>query len=96
MSGFSFRIGAAAVVCAAATVVCRADPARVEPVTIPYPSLDVAVAQELPAAPAQVVPPMVPAPPAATTAIPLPAGVYIGLFGLASAAIARRRYLKRR
>ena len=31
-----------------------------------------------------------------TTAVPLPPGVYIGLFGLASAAIARRRYLKRR
>ena len=31
-----------------------------------------------------------------TTAVPLPPGVYIGLFGLASAAIARRRYMKRR
>jgi hypothetical protein len=29
------------------------------------------------------------------TVIPLPPGVYVGLFGLASAAIARRRYLKR-
>jgi hypothetical protein len=28
-------------------------------------------------------------------AVPLPPGVYVGLFGLASAAIARRRYLKR-
>lgn len=27
--------------------------------------------------------------------VPLPAGVYVGLVGLASAAIARRRYLKR-
>jgi hypothetical protein len=28
-------------------------------------------------------------------AVPLPPGVYVGLVGLASAAIARRRYLKR-
>jgi hypothetical protein len=34
--------------------------------------------------------------PAQPTAVPLPAGVYVGLFGLASAAVARRRYLKRR
>ena len=31
-----------------------------------------------------------------TTVIPLPPGVVFGLVGLASAAIARRRYLKRR
>ena len=30
------------------------------------------------------------------TVIPLPPGVYVGLVGLASAAIARRRYMKRR
>jgi hypothetical protein len=28
--------------------------------------------------------------------VPLPPGVYVGLVGLASAAIARQRYLKRR
>ena len=31
----------------------------------------------------------------APRSVPLPAGVYVGLFGLASAAIARRRYLRR-
>ena len=31
----------------------------------------------------------------ATTTIPLPPGVFVGLTGLASAAIARRRYLRR-
>lgn len=30
------------------------------------------------------------------TTLPLPAGFYVGLMGLASAAVARRRYLKRR
>ena len=37
-----------------------------------------------------------PLPAQTTTTLPLPPGVYIGLFGLASAAIARRRYMKRR
>ena len=91
-----FRVGAAVVVCAVVTVAARADPVPVEPVVIPYPALDVtAVAPELAAAPAADAVPVA-AQPAATTAIPLPAGVYVGLFGLASAAIARRRYLKRR
>ena len=91
-----FRVGAVAVVCAAVTVAAQADPAPVEPLAIPYPSLDVApFTPEVVAAPAAEALPAA-AQPAATTAIPLPAGVYVGLFGLASAAIARRRYLKRR
>lgn len=91
-----FRIGAAAVVCAAVTVCARAEPAPVGSVEIPYPSLDAAVlAPEVAAAPAaDSVAAAVQ--PAATTAIPLPPGVYVGLLGLASAALARRRYLKRR
>jgi hypothetical protein len=90
-----FRVGAAAVVCAAVTACARAEPAQVGSVEIPYPSLDAVLAPGVAAAPA---PDAVAAAaqPAATTAIPLPPGVYVGLFGLASAAIARRRYLKRR
>ena len=94
MSGLKFCVGAAAVLCAAAAWSAKAEPAPVGPVTIPYPSLDVAVEPEMPVAPpADSIPAAVPPQPAA---IPLPAGVYVGLFGLASAAIARRRYLKRR
>lgn len=97
MSGLIFRIGAAAVVCAAMSVGAQADPAPIEPLLIPYPSLETAVfppLTDLPAADAA--PSTIGAPPATSTAIPLPAGVYVGLVGLASAAIARRRYLKRR
>ena len=93
-----FRVGAAAVVCAAVTVGAMADPAPAGSVQIPYPLLDEADLSPDPAAApaADVVPGAVGTQPAATTAIPLPPGVYVGLVGLASAAIARRRYLKRR
>ena len=96
MSGFNFCVVAAAVVCAAC-VGAAADPAPIDPVVIPYPSLETLVFPPLAdlAPAADAAPSTIGAPPATSTAIPLPAGVYVGLVGLASAAIARRRYLKR-
>ena len=93
-----FRVGAAAVVCAAVSVGVMAQSPPAEPMMIPYPSLDetaITPASDFIAPPGANAP-LVAAQPAATTSIPLPAGVYVGLVGLASAAIARRRYLKRR
>jgi hypothetical protein len=74
-----------------------AEPAPVVPVTLDPPSIDVPA---LPAAdaPVTVIGESLPAPVASETTgtvIPLPPGVYVGLFGLASAALARRRYLRR-
>lgn len=97
MSGFKFCVVAAAVVCAA-SMGAQADPAPIEPVLVSYPALETPVFPPLTdLAPAvDAVPSTIGASPATSTAIPLPAGVYVGLVGLASAAIARRRYLKRR
>ena len=96
MSGLTVRIGAAVLVGAAWCAGARAEPAPVVPVTIevtPLNSSDVpAVAGGAGTSVGQVPP----AGDTAGTAIPLPPGVVAGLIGLASAAVARRRYLKRR
>ena len=92
MSGLKCRVGAAVV--AATTLwagAVRAAPA----VVVAGPSSGGSTSS------VAVVPPGTDALPAAianqpqTTSIPLPPGVFVGLFGLASAAVARRRYLKR-
>ena len=97
MSGLIVRIGAAVVIGAALSVSVMADPAPVVPVTLDSPLLEIPTLP--PASDVSVsVMDALPAPVAsetATTVIPLPPGVYMGLIGLASAAIARRRYLKR-
>jgi hypothetical protein len=91
------RIGAAIVIGGALSASAMADPAPIVPVTADVPLLEI---PSLTSASDVSVPvgDALPAPVASETAgtvIPLPPGVYMGLVGLASAAIARRRYLKR-
>jgi hypothetical protein len=91
------RIGAAVLVGAAWCAGARAEPAPVVPVTIevtPLNSSDIPTVAD--AAGSSVGQALPPAGDTAGTAIPLPPGVMAGLIGLASAAVARRRYLKRR
>jgi hypothetical protein len=75
-----------------------AEPVPVVPVTLDPPSIEVPALPPAADAPATVIGESLPAPVASETTgtvIPLPPGVYVGLFGLASAALARRRYLRR-
>lgn len=95
MSGFKVRISAAVLVCAglsagslaarepAVPVVVSTSPAD----SIPPASVLLPIGETFLSAPV--------ADEAGPTAVPLPPGVLVGLMGLASAAIARRRYLKR-
>ena len=104
MNRFVARTGAVGVACALLSAGALAGAAPAAPAA---PRLPTAVV-EAPATDAPVVIPIpvnlpgeapgviAPLPAQTTTAVPLPPGVYIGLFGLASAAIARRRYMKRR
>ena len=111
MNRFIARTGAVGVACAllSAGALAGAAPAVPAAPALPTavveapaaaitPTTDASVVFPIPVnrpgdAPAEVIAAAAPAQP---TAVPLPPGVYIGLFGLASAAIARRRYLKRR
>lgn len=99
MSGWMYRAGALGVVCAVVSVGALAVLPPDDPVVVPFPSLESPPAtpgvDDLAPPPADG-PTVIGAEPATTAAIPLPAGVYVGLVGLASAAIARRRYMKRR
>jgi hypothetical protein len=94
------RIGAAVVTGAALCAGAKAESAPIVPVTIEVTPLESVVlpaaASELSAPGVAAAGPSVLAAEAAGTAIPLPPGVFAGLIGLASAAVARHRYLKRR
>ena len=112
MNRFVARTGAVGVACALlsagalAGVAPAAPAAPVLPTTVTEapaaaitPTADTPVSVPIPITLPGEAPGVIGAPlPAAqtTTAVPLPPGVYIGLFGLASAAVARRRYMKRR
>ena len=97
MSGLTVRIGAAVLIGAAWCAGARAEPAPVVPVTIEVPALDSPALRSVADAPGSAVgQALPPAGDTAGTAIPLPPGVVAGLIGLASAAVARHRYLKRR
>lgn len=95
MSGFKVRIGAAVLVCAGLASVSSAAREPVVPVvisTLPADSIPpfsdtVSLRDDVLSASV--------ANEAGPTVVPLPPGVLVGLMGLASAAIARRRYLKR-
>ena len=96
MSGLTFRVGAAVI---AVTTLATGLAVGATPVVG---FEDAASATDLTTIPPLSTPPAptdgIPAPIAnqtGTTAIPLPPGVVVGLIGLASAAIARHRYLKR-
>ena len=105
------RTGAVGVACAmwSAGALAGAAPAE-PPAAAPQVASAVATTVETPGVPPVVVPLSITMPgdvPGAAAAapavvettgavLPLPAGVYVGLFGLASAAVARRRYMKRR
>ena len=96
MSGLMARFGAAAIAVAAlcARVDARATP--VVPVEDRASSVDLAAVTAIPQTPSDLDALSTPiANQTTTTAIPVPPGVVFGLVGLASAAIARRRYLKR-
>lgn len=95
VSGFKVRIGAAVLVCAGLATISSAAREPVVPVVIPT-------------LPADSIPPVAEtvshgddlllatvANEAGPTVVPLPPGVLFGLMGLASAALARRHYLKR-
>ena len=103
MNRFVARTGAVGVACAllSAGALAGAAPAVPgAPGTPPgalSPTADAPVVVPIPVNVPGEAPVELPAPAAAqATPVPLPAGVYVGLFGLASAAVARRRYLKRR
>ena len=99
MSGLIVRVGAVVIVAAAlgwaAPASATAVAAPVVPVEDTASSVDLATLAPLTAPPAGDPLPAPLANQTGTTAIPVPPGVVFGLVGLASAAIARRRYLKR-
>jgi hypothetical protein len=98
VSGLIVRVGAALVVCAALSAAATADPVPIVPLNIPSSSPEGPVVPPFPDLSATPVGEALPTPVASQTtgtAIPLPPGVVFGLVGLASAAIARHRYLKR-
>ena len=95
MSGLMVRLGAVFVAVAAMSARLEAGATPVVPVEDRASSVDLAAVSPL-SAPADVDGLATPiANQTSTTAIPLPPGVVFGLVGLASAAIARRRYMKR-
>jgi hypothetical protein len=86
MSGYKSRAGGWVIACAmlvGSVAAARAEgPAAAAPPAVNLPAAD-------------TLPPPLPAETTGTV-VPLPPGIYVGLVGLASAAIARRRFLKRR
>ena len=94
MSGLRVRVGAAVIATMTLFACFAAGATPVVPVEDVFSSADLSPVQPMPA---PTVGDALPAPMAnqTTTAIPVPPGVVFGLVGLASAAIARRRYLKR-
>ena len=95
MSGLIVRIGAVVVAAAALLAVAPAGATPVLPVNDASPSVDYGTLPSLSMPPGTDGLPAPVATQTSTTAIPLPPGVVFGLVGLASAAVARRRYLKR-
>jgi hypothetical protein len=102
VSGFMVRAGFVSVAACALLLsgaAARADePERtpVVPIVISDPAFDLPVVATAAPAGDALATPVTPPTAATGTAIPLPPGVYVGLVGLASAAVARWRYLKRR
>jgi len=93
VSGLMFRVAAAGVV-AAVLSSGRATGAPPAGSVVDVWRADVAPVVPLGAPAADVLPVPI-ADPSGPAPVPLPPGVFVGLVGLASAAIARRRYLKR-
>jgi hypothetical protein len=89
------RIGAVVVTVAALWSVEPAGATPVIPVEDTASSLDLGSLPSVSTSPAADALPSPIASQTSTTVIPVPPGVIFGLAGLASAAIARRRYLKR-
>lgn len=98
MSGWMFRAAVGALVVVAGSDLARGGIALAAPVAAPAVAAGSLTDGDLGALPgtAGVDPLAAPvATQAAPAVVPLPPGVVVGLVGLASAAIARRRYLKR-
>lgn len=95
VSRFKVRIGAAVLVCAGLAAASSAAREPVVPVVVSTLSADSIPPVTETVSPGDDLLSASVANEAGPTVVPLPPGVLVGLMGLASAAIARRRYLKR-